>query len=456
MKKTTRRALPIALLSILTLTSCGQKARSTEDVQAAIADAEKLDEDALFKKAAEELGGGTLKILATSSRGGKPAVKNKFAELMKKHNPNFDVEKQLVWDTTVDGTIYTTLLEEIKNGKADGYSGALVQDGYQLQTKGIDTKYFQNYIPKKWKDDAASDKTAADPFTLQYNFKTFMYNNKDKTDMVIDNVWDITDSSYRGKIDTMNPRNENVNMDWLIQLTSDDNEAMLRSAYEAESRTSDVTIDSKIEKPYSHAFIKAFLDNAVFYDDDGKAIGHLAQTPGNVGWIVYSKLLKVNESDSISKKNIVVAALGADNADGKTMGDSKLAGFGGFMYKHYLQIMPHSQYPYATCALFELISTDATAYSVWGADVGDYPSLPTINKDRSKGGHGTLGEKDNKGNIKFTQNDSDPNLFSCLNDPSSDWWINKSHAVIETPSFIGSHYDKEIGFIDGVIAAKKN
>jgi hypothetical protein len=72
------------------------------------------------------------------------------------------------------------------------------------------------------------------------------------------------------------------------------------------------------------------------------------------------------------------------------MGDSQIAGFGGFMYKHYLQVMPNAKYPYASCAFFNLISTNADAYKVWGEDVGDYPSLPSINVDRTQFGNGTF------------------------------------------------------------------
>ena len=170
---------------------------------------------------------------------------------------------------------------------------------------------------------------------------------------------------------------------------------------------------------------------------------HLASTPGNVGWIVYSKILKVEETAAISKKNIIVAALGDNNTDGATLGASNIKGFGGFMYKHYLQVMPNAQYPYATCAFFELISTNATAYTVWGNDVGDYPSLPSINVDRTKGGQ------------NVTLADGTTANVSCLNDPTSTWWINTAKAVVETPSFIGANYDNVIGFIDAAIAAKK-
>ena len=84
----------------------------------------------------------------------------------------------------------------------------------------------------------------------------------------------------------------------------------------------------------------------------------------------------------------------------------------------------------------------AKAYSVWGGDVGDYPSLPSINVDRTKNGV----DKEIADGTKVN--------MSCLNDPTSTWWLGKGAAVVETPSFIGAHYDDVIDFIDVVIAAK--
>ncbi len=426
------------LAACAALAGCGNTTEKS-DVEKAIEDAETLTRDELFKKAAEELGTtGKVKILATSSRGAK--AKDLFTAELQKYNSA--ITDPLTYDTTVDGRIYTTLLAEITTGAKDGYTGALLQDGYQLQTKGLDTGYFKNYVPKEWKENSGtSEERDGNPFSLQYNFKTWMQNVKgiDKANY-IDNVWDVTDSSYKGKIDTMNPNNENVNTDWLIQLTSDENEAALKAAYEDKTNSSDVKIAdySKYSKPYAYAFIDRFITNAVFADDDGKAIQHLAQTPGNVGWIVYSKLLKVEETEDISKGNILVGALGMDNTDGATKGDSSMKGFGGFMYKHYLQLMPDCKYPYATCAFFNLISTNADAYKAWGKDVGDYPTMPSINVDRTKEGTKQVDGKN----------------FACLNDPTSDWWLNKGGAIVETPSYIGPNYYTVADYVDTCIANK--
>jgi hypothetical protein len=428
--------LLLVALSLTALAGCNNGSKSGA-VSKALADAETLTQDKLFEKAAKELGSSNkLRVLATTSRGGKPAVKDLFLKKLQAYNA--DIKDPLDYQTTVDGQVYDKINSGIKANSVIA-DCAVLQDGYQLSTKGKD---YLNFVPKEWKEaKGVNTKRDSKPFALQYNFKTIMYNNKGLSDFKIDNVWDLTDSSMKGKIDTMNPNNENVNMDFLIQLTSDEMNKELKAAYEdTATRNSDVDLSKyadKGEKKYAYAFIDKFLTNAVFYEDDGKAIGHLAATPGTVGWIVYSKLLKVEESEKISKKDIVVAALGATNDD-KEAATSSIKGFSGFMYKHYLQVMPNCAYPYAAAAFFSLISTNADAYKVWGNDVGDYPTLPSINVDRTKNGY-----KDND------------NLYPCLNDKSSDWWIDTAKAGVEDPSFIGSNYDSVIGFIDASIAAKK-
>ncbi len=136
MKKTGLLLVAATILGAASLTSCGKKFEPNADVVAAIQDAETLTHDQLFKKAAEELGtSGKLKILATTSRGGKDTVKNLFIEELKKHNAA--ISDPLAYDTTVDGKIYTTLDAEIKSGTRDGYSGTITQDGYQLQTNKV-------------------------------------------------------------------------------------------------------------------------------------------------------------------------------------------------------------------------------------------------------------------------------------------------------------------------------
>ena len=422
---------------------------------AVVKEAEGLTRDELFQKAADEIQGGTMKFVGTSSRF-KKAIASFKAELTKKNAAcaNMDITKS----SMVDGLIYTTLLSEIESGVSTGYSGALVQDGYQLQKKGIDTGYFVNYIPKEWKDATDTDSdNDSNPFSLQYNFKTWFVNNAEGDTTTIDNVWDITAAKYKGKLQTMDPRNENVNMDWLIMLTQDKWCDVLKSAFE-DSSNDNASLDiSKYadygeKQKYAYAFMDGYLTNSVFNTDDGKARDNMsaASAKGTIGWIVDSKIASIQETENVSKKNFTNAALGTTNADG-TNPTMHMKGFGGFMYKHYLQVMPYSPYPWTTCAFINYLSTTEAGYKAWATDIGDYPTMPSINIDRTKYGHGTLAADGT-----FTQKDSDPNVFPALNDPASSWWTSTTggNVVVEDPAYIVTQYNKVYAFISSVIANK--
>ena len=419
-------------------------------VEKVVEEAETLSREELYKKAAAELGTKTFNWLATSSRGGK--VKDKFVEALNAAAGTSITKEQINYQTTVDGRIYTTLNAELESHNPT-YSGALLQDGYQLQTKGIEKGYV-NYIPKVWKEHAGVNMDRdGNPFSLQFQFKTWMYNNHDNN-MNIDNVWDFLAPGV--VIDTMDPMNENVNMDWLIQLTSDDNCRILKAAFDADTNGSgltsaDLDVYAKYGdlRKYAFLFIEKYIANAVFYADDGKALEAFKAAPGHAAWIVYSKIQNVQESAEISKKDIVIAALGKDHADGlaPTMA---INGFGGFMYKHYLMLTPESPLPWTTCAFINFLSTTEIGYSKWAGDVGDYPTYgEEINVDRSKNGHGTLSES-----FEWTQKAEDPNVFPCLNDPSANWWIDTAHSTVETPSYISTYYNTVNAFIQTCIAAK--
>ncbi len=445
--KPTRKGL-ITLLSlsaVAVLAACGggnasssQSSKELTATEKVVAEAQTLTRQELYKKAAAELGTKTFHWLATSSRGGK--VADKFvAALNDAASTSISVD-QIDYQTVVDGVIYTTLNAEIDAGKPT-FSGALLQDGYQLATKGL-TKNYVNYVPKEWSEKSGVNKDRdASPFSLQFQFKTWMYNNHND-DMEIDNVWDFAKDGL--KIDTMDPRNENVNMDWLIQLTSDDNCAVLKQAFEDRTNSSGLT-SSDLEKykeygesrAYAFLFMEKFIKNAVFYADDGKAMSALAETPGHAGWIVYSKIMKVEESEQVTKKDIVIGALGENHSDGANP-TLAMKGFGGFMYKHYLMVMPDSPLPYTACAFINFLSTTETGYSKWAGDVGDYPTYgEDINQNRTK-----LGYVDGE------------NAFPCLNDPTANWWIDAAKAPVETPSYIGEYYPTVKTFIDAQIAAK--
>ncbi len=447
-------SLAVLALAGTTLTSCGKDPNRVK-VEAAVKDAMTLDRDALLQKAADELQDGTFRWVGCSSRAKKAA--DYFKELLVAKNPACENAK-FEWEVLDDGHIYSKLVGDIKAKATNGFDGALVQDGYQLSQFG---DQFVNYVPKEWTGDDSNK----EPFSLQYNFKTWLVNDANGNETIPDNVWDFTDTGKH--IQTMDPNNENVNRDWLIMLTKDEYNDMLKTAWEALSDTEKAAkgvnpdadeFKTYGNKKYAYAFIAGYIQNAIFQKDDGAAVNAFATktAAGSYGWIVYSKMMNLAETDTVSKKWIVNPALGKDNTDGNNA-TMKMKGFGGFMYKHYLQVMPNSQHPYTTCALINILSTTEKGYKGWAVDIGDYPSMSSVNIDRTKFGHGTLATELADGKYAYTQDDSKENVFAVMNDPKSEWWTSKTggNAVIEEPEYIGKNYDAVNKFIIQRTADKK-
>lgn len=83
--------------------------------------------------------------------------------------------------------------------------------------------------------------------------------------------------------------------------------------------------------------------------DDGPICNELVKTTasGQSGLFVYSKLRSVQETEGVSKNNITIAAY----QDG-------YKGFGGYAYKHYLQVTKKSPLPWTAMAFIAYMVTE--------------------------------------------------------------------------------------------------
>jgi len=108
---------------------------------------------------------------------------------------------------------------------------------------------------------------------------------------------------------------------------------------------------------------------------------------------------------------------------------------GGFMYKHYLQILKTSPFPWTSCALINFMTTTSYGFSPWGKDMGGYCSDPESNQDHSNDG-GTD--------------------FPIKNDKGYDWWTGtgdgKGNLVIEDPAWAAKQSYNLGGWIDSLRA----
>jgi hypothetical protein len=121
----------------------------------------------------------------------------------------------------------------------------------------------------------------------------------------------------------------------------------------------------------------------------------------------------VEESDSVSKNNIKVAAY----QDG-------YEGIGGYGYCHYLFVTDNSPLPWTACAFIAYMTCTQEGFSAWGKDMGGYSSNPKVAEATEATYHHSEGGMEN-GQVKF----------EAKNDRGYDWWVDKGQLVLEDPQY---------------------
>ena len=398
-----------------------------------IKEAEQMDAKELYKKAMEEMRGKEFTGIGNSSRG--KTAKEYFINYLKGNdadgNPSEAVKAAfpyadpaftttINWTQPKENSIFTMIDTDIKAAN-HSISMTLIQDANQIAAKEISTGNFYNYVPKEW----TGSEDNKEPFALQSLNKIFEFNNKGgKT---FNNCWDFVRTGETPMF--MAPASEPVGRNWLIMLTQKNYSDILMKAAAALTGAEKTRIDGEAEKlagkakefgldaksgKYALAYSKLWLNQYAKRTDDGPICEELVTNAaaGSSALIVYSKLRSIGETDISSKKNVTVAAY-----------QNGYKGIGGYMYKHYLQILKTSPMPWTSCAFIHFMTCTYDGFKAWGKDIGGYCSNTTkgINQDHSNDG-GTE--------------------FPVLNDKGYDWWTatgeGKGNLVVEDGAYCAS------------------
>ncbi len=297
--------------------------------QKIIAEAETMTLEELAAKAIEESNGKTFFGVGNSSRG-KTALPL-FIEYLQSIDPNYTLEYD--WQQPKNNKIFDQLTaDSLKD--VGTFAMTLIQDGNQIESKMVQTGILDTFIPKDWAE--ANGTTAADYagyLPLQTLNKVFMFNNTGSK--TYDNCWDFVAEGEHGLF--MDIDSEVVGKNFLYMLTSDTYSAWLKEAFDALSAEEQAyfqpTIDAMAADAadlglgengkYALAWIKLWVGSYNAQTDDGPICNTLvdASATDQFGLLVYSKLRSVEESASVSKNNITIAAYN----DGYT-------GIGGYGY----------------------------------------------------------------------------------------------------------------------------
>lgn len=391
------------LLIGLGLVACS---KPKSEIEKLIEQAEKMTMDELYQKAYEESKNATLYGLGNSSRGKTAGAS--FVEMMKAKYPDYN--KTIDWSQPKENTIFQMLDSDSKSASPQ-FSMTLIQDGAQIKSKMIDTGVLYNFVPKAWKEASGVDvKANGEPLTLQTLSKVFMFNNLEKG-KEFKNVWHFVREGERPMF--MGLQSEPIGFNALLMLTRDDYVAYVKEAFDAltpaektywqpkvdalKAKAKELKLGANAE--YSLAWIQAWVGQMNVMTDDGPICNELVKTTasGQSGLFVYSKLRSVQETEGVSKNNITIAAY----QDG-------YKGFGGYAYKHYLQVTKKSPLPWTAMAFIAYMVTEKDGFNPWGKDIGGYSANPAVNQDHSKKGYNEAGTEI---------------LFPALNDKGYKWWI---------------------------------
>ncbi len=271
-----------------------------------------------------------------------------------------------------DSSIYQTITTEATAvDKSSAASMVLVQDSATLSQYREQTTLLTNYIPKGM--DEVMDENDMVPLAHQYINKLFIWNNTGSNVPSFTNVWELTESKYAEKIYFKSPTSEQVNMNFLIMLTSDEWSGKLETAYKAWNDNAAATDvgEGKTYPTYGHKWITEFLNNCNFTINSDTTIAQSLSDPdnaGNMGLFVLSKL----RDSSVIADNLQVAAWA--NKTGETY--TKIEPFAGFMYALYAQLVTNGPRPYTAMLFVNYLMTEE-GFSPW-ASMGGYSANSSI------------------------------------------------------------------------------
>ena len=330
-----------------------------KNVAELVAEAQNMTWDEIYAKAKEETG-------EFNAYGNTSRIKTAMENFVAKYGADLGLTTA-AGSKMNDSEIYTTLANEYAStNNSKGASMVMIQDGAQLVLYREQTKMLINYVPQSMKSKVDADGQV--PLVQQYINKLFIWNNTGDNVPSITNVWQLTEPAMKNKIFFKSPNSEQVNMNFLIMLTSDAWATKLAEAYKAYYGT-DIQLGSY--KNAGYKWVAEFIANANFSINSDTTIAQelsKEENAGNLGLFVLSKL----RDSSVIAQNLQVGAFVKDNNQYVA-----ITPFAGFMYPMYCQVAANAPRPYTALLFIEYLMTEE-GFEPWGSDIGAYSSNSDI------------------------------------------------------------------------------
>ena len=306
--------------------------------------------------------------------------------------------------------------------KADTYIAdfVMIQDASFLKNAMLDTGFLLSYDPSD-ADIKIADGDKNPLVGVTFN-KVFIYDSSKIGKDQLKNVWQMTGVdgvSLKGihNVSYQNPLGEDINMSFLIMLTSPTACEKLKAAYK--SYFGKDYVDEPEYQNIGFKFVKEFIGNVGYWhSSDSSEIKGLMNYADD-GRVIFAGLCKLKDyeyykdtyKDTEQYYTKTVTAGGWNN---------EIEGFDGFVYNMWTLIPKTAKLPYTACLFIKYIHSAEGYNAGWGGILGYYSS--------------------------------NTNIPSVAGDPALSEW--KQKCIVEDVQYIDQSYATVVKFINMALAGK--
>ncbi|MFA6844691.1 MAG: ABC transporter substrate-binding protein [Sphaerochaetaceae bacterium] len=223
------------------------------------------------------------------------------------------------------------------------------QDGARVYPELILAGYVKNYVPSSQASLIAEK--YQDPLVWEVCNKVFIYNNE-KEGQTLTNVWQLTDPSWKGRVQMKDSFQEGINMNFFTMLTRDDWAKKLSDAYK-DLYGKDLVLTTKNA---GYEWIKMLYKNGLVLGKSDTTIAENIGAKGQPQQLV--GLFTANKLRTAKDKNLSLAP------------SQNVKPFSGFFYPVYAFITSNAKSPNAA-KLFLEFSMTSEGWAPFDT-IGDY------------------------------------------------------------------------------------
>jgi iron(III) transport system substrate-binding protein len=256
-----------------------------------------------------------------------------------------------------DGQMSEKVAKEASANVA-GADVIFTQDAGRAYSELYEPEYVLNYVPPAVR--ALIPPQYHDPLTWAICIKTFLYNSEKSEAQPIQNIWEVTEPEWKGRIQLKDPFTEGVNMNFLTMLTKSEHAEKLSRAYKSRYGK-----DIVLTTPNAgYEWIKAFFSNELILGSSdtriAEAIGAKGQPTQLMALVTLNKA-RLNDAKGLVSKTV-----------------QQMEPYAGFWYPIFGFVPSNTRNVNAAKLFIDYCFSDE-GFNVW-TQLGDYSTNPkTVN-----------------------------------------------------------------------------